>query len=55
MGGLDFGTAQAGMAGAGAGGGSGMVDVTLMIGPEKLSEVLVPIVNEDMGAALMRR
>lgn len=46
---------QMGMAGAGAGGGSGMVDVTLMIGPEKLSEVLVPIVNEDMGAQLMRR
>lgn len=39
------------------GGGSGMVDVTLMLGPEKLSEVLVPLVNDGIGAqmALERR
>lgn len=41
---------------SGAGGsGSGMVDVTLMLGPEKLSEVLVPFVNDELGAATMRR
>ena len=37
------------------GSGSGMVDVTLMLGPEKLSEVLVPFVNDELGAATMRR
>lgn len=43
---------------SGAGGsGSGMVDVTLMLGPEKLSEVLVPLVNDGIGQqmALERR
>lgn len=37
------------------GSGSGMVDVTLMLGPEKLSEVLVPFVNDELGAVTMRR
>ena len=34
-----------------------MVDVTLMLGPEKLSEMLVPLVNDGIGAdlALERR
>lgn len=37
------------------GGSGGMVDVTLMLGPEKLSEVLVPLVNDSLGAEMMRR
>lgn len=32
--------------------GRGMVDVTLMLGPERLTEVLVPLVNDGLGAAL---
>lgn len=41
----------------GTGGGSRMIDVTLMIGPDKLTEVIVPLVDSSMGEEinLMRR
>lgn len=42
---------QSGVAGFGNG-GRGMVDVTLMLGPEQLTEVLVPLVNDGIGQQL---
>lgn len=42
---------QSGVAGFGNA-GRGMVDVTLMIGPEQLTEVLVPLVNDGIGQQL---
>ena len=41
----------------GTGGGTRMIDVTLMIGPDKLTEVIVPLVDSSMGEEinLMRR
>ena len=45
---------RGGRAGYGQG---GMIDVTLMIGSEQLTEVLVPLVNDSIGEeiSLMRR
>ena len=42
---------QSGVAGFGNS-GRGMVDVTLMLGPEQLTEVLVPLVNDGIGQQL---
>lgn len=42
---------------AGAAGGARMIDISLMLGPEKLTEVLVPLVDDALGAEvnLLRR
>lgn len=44
-------------AAAGAAGGARMIDISLMLGPEKLTEVLVPLVDDALGAEvnLLRR
>lgn len=44
--------AGAAMISPGTGRGGNMVDVTLMIGPERMAEILVPLVNDGLGAEI---